>query len=61
MPSLNTTRTETKLDRVTIGGNVQAARLVNNVPPQYPDIARHERLQGTVKLHAIIGKDRSLA
>ena len=49
-----------ELDRVTIGGNVQAARAVNKVPPQYPDIARHERLQGTVKLHAIIGKDGSL-
>jgi periplasmic protein TonB len=42
--------------RVTVGGNVQAARLVNRVQPLYPPLARQTRISGTVKLHAIIGK-----
>jgi periplasmic protein TonB len=43
--------------RVTVGGNVQAARLTNRVQPQYPPLARQTRISGTVKLHAIIGKN----
>lgn len=46
--------------RITIGGNVQAARLVKRVPPTYPTVAREEHLAGTVKMHAIIGKDGSV-
>src|SRR5215831_17748309 len=42
--------------RVTVGGNVQAARIVNKVNPVYPPLARQTRISGTVKLHAIIGK-----
>jgi protein TonB len=44
-------------ERVTVGGPVQAAKLIQRVQPIYPDIARREHLSGTVKLHAIIGKD----
>src|SRR5215475_7272801 len=43
--------------RVTVGGNVQAARLVNRVQPISPPLARQTRISGTVKLHAIIGKN----
>jgi TonB family protein len=43
--------------RVTIGGTVQAARLISKVQPVYPEKARKERVSGTVKIHAIIGKD----
>jgi len=42
--------------RITVGGNVQAAHLVNRVQPLYPPLARQTRISGTVKLHAIIGK-----
>jgi protein TonB len=49
--------TKTAPKRVTVGGNVQAARLVNKVQPLYPPLARQTRISGTVKLHAIIGKD----
>ncbi len=45
------------LKRITVGGNVQAAHLVNRVQPTYPPLARQTRISGTVKLHAIIGKD----
>ncbi len=43
--------------RITVGGQVQAAHLVNKVQPSYPPLARQTRISGTVKLHAIIGKD----
>jgi periplasmic protein TonB len=43
--------------RITVGGNVQSAHLVNKVQPSYPALARQTRISGTVKLHAIIGKD----
>lgn len=36
------------------------SRLVRMVPPEYPAIARARDLQGTVVLHAIIGKDGSI-
>jgi periplasmic protein TonB len=46
--------------RIRQGGNVQAAKLVNKVQPQYPPLARQTRISGTVRLHAIIGKDGSV-
>ena len=36
---------------------MQAARLVNKVTPLYPPLARQTRISGTVRLHAIIGKN----
>jgi hypothetical protein len=46
--------------RLRVGGTVQAAKLLNRAQPLYPEVARRERLQGTVKMHALIGKDGSL-
>jgi protein TonB len=43
--------------RIRVGGAVQAAKLVNRVQPMYPPLARQTRISGTVRLHAIIGKD----
>ena len=43
--------------RVTIGGNVQAARLIHRVQPAYPEEASKEKISGTVKLHVVIAKD----
>ncbi len=43
-----------------VGGNVQAARIVNRVQPVYPPLARQTRISGTVRLHAIIGKDGTI-
>jgi protein TonB len=45
------------VSRTRVGGAVQAAKLVNRVQPMYPPLARQTRISGTVKLHAIIGKD----
>jgi protein TonB len=43
-----------------VGGNVQAARILNRVQPLYPPLARQTRISGTVRLHAIISKDGSI-
>lgn len=44
-------------ERVRLGGNVMAARLVSQPLPVYPTIAKTARIGGTVVLHGIIGKD----
>jgi protein TonB len=46
--------------RIKQGGQVSAAMLINRVQPVYPPLARQTRISGTVKLHAIIGKDGSV-
>lgn len=46
--------------RIRVGGNVTAAKIITRVQPHYPEVARNEHLQGTVRLHAIIGKDGSI-
>ena len=43
--------------RLGIGGGVEAAKLVNKVQPIYPKTAKSAGVQGTVVLHAVIGKD----
>ncbi|MEX2260828.1 MAG: energy transducer TonB [Bryobacteraceae bacterium] len=45
------------VQRIRVGGNVQAARLVRQPRPVYPPLAKQARIQGVVKLNAIIGKD----
>lgn len=45
------------IQRIRVGGNMASTRIVRRIQPEYPSIAREERLQGTVKLHAIIAKD----
>lgn len=46
--------------RVTIGGAVEAASLINKVQPNYPQVAKAAQVSGTVVLHAIISKDGSI-
>jgi protein TonB len=43
--------------RIRVGGNVQQARLVRQPRPSYPPLAKQARIQGVVKLSAIISKD----
>lgn len=50
-----------RTSRITVGGVVEAARLIYEVQPEYPVLARAARVQGTVRLEAIIGKDGSVA
>jgi len=42
--------------RIRVGGNIQAAKLISKTDPVYPDSARQQGLEGTVLIQAIIGK-----
>jgi protein TonB len=42
-------------ERRRVGGEVQEARLVHQVKPVYPPLARRARLEGTVQLRIVIG------
>jgi len=43
--------------RLRVGGNLLATKLVNRVQPVYPALARQTRIQGVVRLHMILQKD----
>ena len=43
--------------RIMVGGNVQMARLVHQVQPIYPPLARQTRISGTVELVGVIAVD----
>lgn len=43
-----------------VGGDVQAAKLIRQVIPQYPELAKRARISGTVRLVGIIGKDGTI-
>jgi TonB family protein len=49
--------TSGKPSRLSIGGEVQAAKIVTRVQPIYPESARSAGISGTVVLHAVIGRD----
>ena len=49
-----------QVQRIRQGGAISAANLIHRVQPEYPDVARRERIQGTIRLHAIIGKDGTI-
>jgi len=64
--SLNSGAAETpapdaKLDspriRIKVGGSVQKARLIKQVPPTYPEEARRQYIQGDVLLRALITRE----
>jgi len=46
--------------RIRVGGNVQQARLVRQPRPVYPPLAKQARIQGVVKLNAIISRDGTI-
>lgn len=46
-----------EVQRIRVGGNVQAAKLMNKPQPVYPPLAKQARISGTVRLSALIGKD----
>jgi TonB family protein len=44
-------------DRIRIGGNVQQTKLISQARPTYPPDAKEARIQGVVRLQAVIAKD----
>jgi protein TonB len=53
-------KTATALKRITIGGNVQQAKLVRQPKPVYPPLAKQARISGVVHLAAIISRDGTI-
>ncbi len=45
---------------IRVGGQVQSARLTSQAMPVFPPLARQARIQGSVRLEAIIGKEGSI-
>jgi protein TonB len=43
-----------------VGGDVQAAKLIWKIIPQYPPLAKQARISGTVQLTGVIAKDGSI-
>jgi TonB family protein len=43
--------------RLRVGGNMQSTRLISKPVPRYPVEAKQARIQGVVKLYAVIAKD----
>ncbi len=46
--------------RIRVGGSVEQARLIFQPKPEYPPLAKMARIQGTVKLEAVISKDGTI-
>src|SRR5208282_5355699 len=46
--------------RIRVGGQVESARLIFQPKPEYPPLAKMARIQGTVRLDAIISKDGTI-
>ena len=42
--------------RIQVGGILQSAKLLRQAKPVYPELAKKARIQGVVKLHALISK-----
>ena len=46
--------------RIRVGGNVQQAKLVRQPKPVYPPLARQARIQGQVRITAVIARDGTI-
>ena len=45
---------------IHVGGAVQSAKLTSRMMPIYPPLARQARIQGVVRLEAVIGEDGAI-
>ncbi len=43
--------------QIRVGGNVQAAKLIEKPEPVYPPLAQQARIQGVVRYTAVVGRD----
>ena len=59
-PSLAKSPMPTPVKRIRVAARVAEANLIHDVTPQYPTEAGRARLEGTVLLMAVIGKDGSV-
>ncbi len=50
----------TKTTRIKVGGQVEAAKLIFQPKPEYPPLAKMARIQGTVRLEAVMSRDGTI-
>jgi TonB family protein len=43
--------------RIRVGGDVQASKLISQPTPEYPPLAQQARISGVVRINAVIGTD----
>ncbi len=48
------------VQRIRVGGQVESARLIFQPKPEYPPLAKMARIQGVVRLDAVISKDGTI-
>ncbi len=60
IPAISTRPKAEPPGQLLVGGNVQEAKLIHRVQPLYPALARQVRVQGVVKLEAIIAGNGSI-
>jgi TonB family protein len=60
-PPSSSSSTSSSPKRVSVGGQVQAAKAIFKPSPQYPPLARTAHVQGTVRLQAVIGSDGTIS
>lgn len=58
-PSIRTPA-EHRSKKTSKGNSLQLGRLISRVEPVYPEGAKQQGIEGTVKLHAIIGRDGTI-
>jgi outer membrane biosynthesis protein TonB len=58
-PSIRTPA-EHKSKKTPKGNSLQLGRLISRVEPVYPEGAKQQGIEGTVKLHAVIGRDGTI-
>ena len=46
--------------RIPVGSILQAAKLIRQPKPVYPELARRARIQGVVRLHALISREGTI-
>lgn len=49
------------LERLVVGGDVMSSRLIQQVKPVYPEIARRARIEGVVQLRGVITREGRIA
>jgi periplasmic protein TonB len=59
-PAPTSDTTNPRQTRIRIGGQVEAAKLIIQVKPEYPPPAKMARIQGVVRLEAVISKDGTI-
>jgi len=60
-PESTTPAAADKAGRLVVSEEAQEAKLINKVAPRYPPLAQQARIQGTVRLRAVIAKDGTVA